>query len=356
MTAAQMLLSGSRASSWVRTEVGAPVLFATGARQASSADSYASYSYIAVEGATYSSIYTVGGDQNSSTTTVMTPVDRTPAAGAYGMLRGGQSNRYGTSAYAVGAQYDATSNTSAVQLSFPNGNATYVGASSIGNGDTLNDIALSTDTADLYIGVGDGGIIRKRASGTWSSLTSPTSNNLNSIVYGYFYRSASPGRWIAVGDTGTVIYSTDGTSWSTASSGVVYNLNDIAAYYDSTALPDYVNSLYAVGDHGTIRYSNDGATWGGITSGTTENLRAVAVAPYGYSDYFLFAVGDNGTVLYSTTAAPTTMLPLDVPVTDNFTSVAVGRTGIGAGTPTNAYSYVLMIGSQEGNILTLPVG
>ena len=88
---------------------------------------------------------------------------------------------------------------------------------------------------------------------------------------------------IAVGKNG-VVYTYNGTSWSSSSSGTTRDLEDVFVLNSTTA--------YAVGDKGTIRIYN-GSSWSGTTSGTTEDLKAV----WAYSTSEVFAVGKNGVVL-----------------------------------------------------------
>jgi photosystem II stability/assembly factor-like uncharacterized protein len=55
-----------------------------------------------------------------------------------------------------------------------------------------------------------------------------------------------------------------------------------------------VTDLWAVGDGGTILHSSDGTTWNAQTSGTTNDLTSVAAV----AANDVFAVGDKGTILH----------------------------------------------------------
>jgi hypothetical protein len=65
---------------------------------------------------------------------------------------------------------------------------------------------------------------------------------------------------------GTILTSSDGTSWDNRTSGTYNN------FYGVT----YGNGLFVtVGDSGTILTSTDGITWTERTSGTSETLKGV---------------------------------------------------------------------------------
>ena len=72
--------------------------------------------------------------------------------------------------------------------------------------------------------------------------------------------------YISVGTSGTILTSSDGSSWTERTSGVTANLNGVT----------YGNELYiVVGSSGTIITSSDGTSWTERTSGTTNQLNAV---------------------------------------------------------------------------------
>jgi photosystem II stability/assembly factor-like uncharacterized protein len=89
-------------------------------------------------------------------------------------------------------------------------------------------------------------------------------------------------RFVAVGDSGTVLYSHDGTTWSEGSSGITITLNSVT----------YGNGQFlAVGVNGMVATSSDGAAWRVRTSGTTTTLHSVT-----FSGTRFVAVGDSGVV------------------------------------------------------------
>ncbi|ADR37424.1 hypothetical protein Ocepr_1973 [Oceanithermus profundus DSM 14977] len=173
------------------------------------------------------------------------------------------------------------------------------------NGSSYGVAATSTDgaswslTEDIssnpLLGIGYGGgtfvavgraceIVTYDGTG-WTTRANPDaycSANLNDVAY-------SGTRFVAVGDSGTVLWSNDGASWSSATSGVSGDLYAIT----------YGNGTFvAVGAGGTVLTSTDGLSWSAQASGTTADLSGIA-----YGDGTFVAVGAGGTVLTSTDGA-----------------------------------------------------
>lgn len=98
----------------------------------------------------------------------------------------------------------------------------------------------------------------------WLPANSGTTKNLNGI------RLLDSGAGFAVGDSGTILKSTDaGATWSALTSGTTQSLRDLYFFNDNEGL--------AVGDNGVIlRTTNGGATWATVTSGVRDSLRAVS--------------------------------------------------------------------------------
>lgn len=121
-------------------------------------------------------------------------------------------------------------------------------------------------------------------SADWNSVSPlPSGNDLSGIIYGN-------GKYIAVGNSGTILTSVNGNDgWESHDSGTA-NLNGVAAGVDGNG-----NALFAVvGNGGTILTSPDGETWTPAVSGTTADLKGIT-----YGSGLFAAVGNNGTILIS---------------------------------------------------------
>ena len=122
------------------------------------------------------------------------------------------------------------------------------------------------------------------AAGTWtqvySDFTGSTGSIITSIAYGNDH-------WIACGFADTMWISTNTTTW-TKSSTVRPGSNWRKIVYGD-------GRFVAVGSSGRISYTTDnGATWTAAQSGTTSTLQSVAFSP----DLCRFvAVGDNRTIV-----------------------------------------------------------
>jgi fibronectin type 3 domain-containing protein len=99
---------------------------------------------------------------------------------------------------------------------------------------------------------------------------------------------------VTVGNSGTILTSSDGTTWTSRTSGTTNNLYGVT----------YGNSTFVtVGDSGTILTSSDGTTWTSRTSGTTNNLYGVTTTTTTLLDpSSLTATGAAGQVTLDWTA------------------------------------------------------
>jgi photosystem II stability/assembly factor-like uncharacterized protein len=115
----------------------------------------------------------------------------------------------------------------------------------------------------------------------WSIQPSPTTNNL----YGVACSGAD--RWVAVGDAGTILRSSDGgIQWSTIASPVTDALRAVALRG---------NAGLAVGIAGRVLRTTDaGLNWTEETRPTTRALYSVALG-----NGFAIATGEEGTILVS---------------------------------------------------------
>lgn len=149
--------------------------------------------------------------------------------------------------------------------------------------DTINSLKA---TPGNIIGVGTGGLVIRSTDGlTWTAATSPTTQNLYSVG-----TNVSQDTHVAVGANGTIIYSTNGgTTWTdvtsyTAITGDLYGV----AHNGSTWV--------AVGANGTISYSPNLTTWtpATVVPPVTRNINSVT-----WNGSQFIAVGDFGTILQS---------------------------------------------------------
>jgi hypothetical protein len=122
-----------------------------------------------------------------------------------------------------------------------------------GNGETTSSIT--------YVAVGSSGTILTSDNGTtWTSRTSGTTKGLRDVIY-------ANSKFVSVGASGTILTSDNGTTWTSMTSGTSNLLRDVI----------YANSKFvSVGASGTILTSDNGTTWTSMTSGTTKGLRSIA--------------------------------------------------------------------------------
>jgi hypothetical protein len=178
---------------------------------------------------------------------------------------------------------------------------------------TLNGVTFSANQGE-FVAVGDVGTILNSSDGVnWNIQSSGTVNWLNGVTYGDTFES--------VGGFGTILTSSDGASWNTETSPNTSHLYGIAFGN---------NTFVAVGITGTIYTKNISLSqnWITRTSGTRYNLQAVT-----YSNSTFVAVGGSGTVLTSsdgttwTNRTSTTTDYLQAVAYGNNTFVAVGASG-----------------------------
>jgi len=112
--------------------------------------------------------------------------------------------------------------------------------------------AVHFGSATVGYVVGSGGVIFKtiNAGATWVQQTSPTTNQLNDV-----YALSATDVW-AVGSTGTIIHTTDGTNWSVvATAGLTVTLNAVQGRGSTVWVGGGADNVAC-----TIRYTTDGGT------------------------------------------------------------------------------------------------
>ncbi|SEG73884.1 cadherin-like beta sandwich domain-containing protein [Paenibacillus sp. UNC499MF] len=154
---------------------------------------------------------------------------------------------------------------------------------------------------------------RAEAAGTWDDVPNNAGTDLNQVAYGN-------GKWVAVGNSGTIMTSSDGLSWSkttialSSAVGVIYAGNQwmvTGAGGKIATSPDavtwtvrstgssanlsgvaYNGTVWVIaGYSGVILSSPDGIAWTARTSGTTNNFYSAA-----YGGGLFAAVGSAGTI------------------------------------------------------------
>ena len=140
---------------------------------------------------------------------------------------------------------------------------------------------------DRFIAIGDAGTVLTSSNGvSWTQRKSITPNPIRAIAYGN-------GTFVAVGGEHTFMReyciiqtSIDGTSWTERSSGLSIPLYGVT----------YANGIFfGVGEGGALVTSPDGKTWSQRATGVSAGLTSVA-----FGDGTFVAVGEGGTVLSST--------------------------------------------------------
>jgi hypothetical protein len=130
-----------------------------------------------------------------------------------------------------------------------------------------------------FVATGDSGIILTSPTGTtWTRRISGTTEALWAVASGTSVN-------VAVGSNGAILTSSDLISWTSQSSGTSNFLWGVA----------WSGSQFiATGETGTILDSSDGISWTPATSGVTSNLNGVACK----DDTLCVAVGQNNTLLF----------------------------------------------------------
>jgi hypothetical protein len=153
-----------------------------------------------------------------------------------------------------------------------------VGSTPEANASTLRAVAFNSDR---FVAVGDGGIIVLSTNATnWLRQPSPTTSTLYGLTFG-------GGRFVSVGDAGSVLRSTNGSDWLSANAGVTNNFRAIA----------FGNGHFvALTANSKLMRSTDATTWDGSTNGV----------PIGWSLYGIYfggglfvACGGDGIILIS---------------------------------------------------------
>ncbi len=172
---------------------------------------------------------------------------------------------------------------------------------------------------NTYVATTNNGYIYSTTTPTniaWNT-TNPTMQSLNAIIY-------AKGVFVVVGNNGTILTSTNASSWNPQASGTTNSLLDI--YFDGSqfwitgtnviltstdginwynpsirSVVANSNAYISVGTNGGIFYSTNLSTWISESSPTPQNLNKI----YCSSQSYCFVVGESGTLLTSNIGAIT---------------------------------------------------
>lgn len=149
--------------------------------------------------------------------------------------------------------------------------------------------AVTRSGTTLVVAGKSGTILSSTDAKTWSARSSGTTADLHGLASG-------GGIYVAVGDNGTLLTASSSSTWTTETSGTTAALRSVAygnyAYTDGVS-DTTIDTYVVVGDSGTVLTStNGGSTWQTVTPFTASNLVAV-----GYSTRFvaLDAAGNSWT-------------------------------------------------------------
>lgn len=178
---------------------------------------------------------------------------------------------------------------------------------SVGVVDVYNALAYGNA---MLVAVSDTGAIYNSTDLLNFTQRNTGSQPLTSVVYDDV--SGAP-KFIAVGNLGNILTSTNGIVWNLQTAVTTNNLNGVAVFSNG----NYI----AVGEAGTILVStNGGTTWTTRVSGTTKDFRSVAVKPTSLSTGIAVLAGAGGIIL-STTDLNTFTTVADGSVTVNAVTV-----------------------------------
>jgi len=187
---------------------------------------------------------------------------------------------------------------------------------------------------NLWVAVGEGGTILTSSDGQkWDASKVRSLSTIFDLGY-----SKKDG-WVAVGGSGTILTSSNGHRWEPALSGTEYSLRAVAH--------DGKKRWVAVGESGTILTSTDGRNWEPV--GTSQPRLLFSVAHDGKNRWV--AVGESGTILTSTDG--TTWDPAVSRTVDLLRSIAHDGTsrwvavGTGIHTSSNGIDWVPIKSKKE---------
>ena len=150
------------------------------------------------------------------------------------------------------------------------------------NSHVNTDLQGISYASGLFVASGDAGTILTSTNGTnWTKRTSGVTNFLSSTC-------GWSNEWFAVGNAGLILGSKNGSTWKTYARPTTNWLWRIRLVQDQ---------LFAMGQNGSLFLSTNGTNWQDIPTGTTSWLSHLCWAAGTY-----YLAGDDGVVLTSTNA------------------------------------------------------
>lgn len=170
---------------------------------------------------------------------------------------------------------------------------------------------------------------RQGAFPAWTSKSSGTLRTLRAVAF------TAQGIAVAVGDTGTIIRSTDGgDTWGRITSPAVDDLRGVAFHGETGLIVGFSGAV--------LRSTNGGADWVKLARPTAKFLFAVGMSPSA-----AVAVGEEGTLLHSSDDGAT-WSPSTAGVANIFMSVALWADTVIAGAYAGPVAISLSGGSAWG--------
>jgi len=151
------------------------------------------------------------------------------------------------------------------QLRYSTNAITYTNATGQSGSASYFDVHVANNIA---VAVGNAGAVFVSTNGT--TFTAATATNTANTLIGVTY-SPTLNLWIAVGSTGTIITATNPAgTWTVQTSGTTQTLHEIGIFN---------NAIYIVGNSQTLLTSSNGTSYTSLNAGVTANLFGIAASP-----------------------------------------------------------------------------
>ena len=128
--------------------------------------------------------------------------------------------------------------------------------------------SMAYDGSSRWVCVGGSGEVHT-SDDDWAKATSRTGGHGTSTIHGVVYCAGTVNKWITAGAGGIIAYSSDGVSWTEATTPITTALRAIAT--DHT-------TIVAVGDSGAVLTSADGINWSQVIHNPSINYRFHSIA------------------------------------------------------------------------------